>query len=520
METSGKILCAVSPVNTSNSDQFRAPTWFVTYDYTTNTFAQETAVLPGLGADSLAGIDCDFVNFLLLPNGQILLGINQQSISNQYWIYTPPGTPLAVGIPTINNVTEISCGYYRVTGKLFNGISEGTAFGDDWQMETNYPIVQLTNGTNVYYAKTSKWNRIGAVRTDSLADTAYFTVPSIPAGTYSLVVIANAYPSKPTLFTPFAATAQATANVSCNGGTNGAATAVVSGGNTPYTYKWANGSSTVSTVNPTGSILSAGTYTLTVTDKIGCTTTTTVTITQPALLRVTGRAPNEISCHGGANGSVAASPAGGTAPYTYAWSAGGTNISQSGLSAGTYTVTVTDLNGCTATGTAVVTQPAALALVKGTYTAWPATCNGEAWVTPSGGTAPFAYSWSPGGQTTDTIKGQCANNTYCCTVTDKNGCIDSVCVTIVTGIQNISNSSFINIYPDPNNGTFFIEISTPYNKSIVEIDNVLGQQVLRQEITGTKNELNLNTQPSGVYFYKVISETGSVLGNGKLIIQK
>ncbi len=431
MEPNGKILCAVSPVNTSNADQFRSPTWFVEYDYTTNTFAQVTSTIPGLGADSLAGIDCDYVNFLLLPDGSVLMSIDQFSISNEYWIYTPVGSPIAAGIPTINSIYQTTCGSYHIRGKLFNGISEGTGFGDDWQMSTNYPIVRLTNGTNVYYAKTSYWNRVGAVRTDSLEDTATFTLPAgLPAGTYSLVVIANGFPSKPTLFTTYGVSASVTAQVTCNGGTNGNATATVQGGNSPYTYKWANSSSTVSTSNPTGPILSAGTYTLTITDKIGCTTTATVTITQPTAVAVSIASHINSSCSTG--GSATANAAtGGSSPYTYVWSpSGGTNLTASGLSAGTYTITATDNHGCTGTNTVIITSASTIrdSVASITYPA----CNGgsgSATIGYKNGTAPYTFTWSPNSNSTASASGLSAG-TYTVIVNDKNNCPNSVTFTM------------------------------------------------------------------------------------------
>ncbi len=115
----------------------------------------------------------------------------------------PEALRLLKAKPTIDNIDKSMCPLYKITGKLFNGISEGAAYGDDWEMSTNYPIVRLTNGTDVYYARTTNWNRIGAVKTDSLEDTAYFTLPaSLPLGTYSLVVVANGNPSNPVMFTP------------------------------------------------------------------------------------------------------------------------------------------------------------------------------------------------------------------------------------------------------------------------------------------------------------------------------
>ncbi|HTB31820.1 MAG TPA: T9SS type A sorting domain-containing protein, partial [Bacteroidia bacterium] len=348
MMPNGKILVSVSPVNTSNNDQFRAPTWFLEYTYTTNTFAQVTSTLPGLNADSLAGIDCDFTTMLLLPNGSVLLGINQQTISNEYWIYTPTGSTITQGIPTIGTVAVDGYPTYKITGKLFNGISEGAGFGDDWQMSTNYPLVRLTNGTNTYYAKTTKWNRIGAVQTDSLADTALFTLPaSLPAGTYSLTVVVNGFASNPTLFTPSApltVSISSETNILCNGNATGSATANASGGASPYTYLWSPGGGTLATKSG----LSAGTYTINVTDKNANTATASVVITQPAPLR------DSISTYSCSNRKTKATVGvkGGTSPYTYSWSpGGGTKATMSGLSNGTYTITVKDKNGCSVSTT-------------------------------------------------------------------------------------------------------------------------------------------------------------------------
>jgi hypothetical protein len=88
-----------------------------------------------------------------------------------------------------------------VTGTLFNGISEGASYGDDWQMATNYPIVRLTSGANVYYVRTSEWNSTGVQRGIN-ADTTYFTIPStLPNTPYSLAVVANGISSDTVTFT-------------------------------------------------------------------------------------------------------------------------------------------------------------------------------------------------------------------------------------------------------------------------------------------------------------------------------
>ncbi|WP_283639602.1 glycine-rich protein [Mesonia mobilis] len=132
-------------------------------------------------------------------------------------------------------------------------------------------------------------------------------------------------------------------NVSCNGGNNGTIDLTVTGGTTPYTYAWSN---TATTENLSG--LEAGTYDVTVTDANGCTSTSSVAVTEPTVLSVNSVATN-VSCNGGNNGAIDLTVTGGIAPYTFAWSNTATTEDLSGLEAGTYDVTVTDANGCTAT---------------------------------------------------------------------------------------------------------------------------------------------------------------------------
>jgi hypothetical protein len=204
-------------------------------------------------------------------------------------------------------------------------------------------------------------------------------------------------------------------NVSCFGGNNGAVNLTVTGGTTPYSYNWTGG---VNTEDRTG--LSAGTYSVTVTDANFCTTVTAVTITQPAQLSASNTFTN-ISCFGGTNGSVNLTVTGGTQPYAFNWSNGRTTEDINTLSAGTYTVTVTDLNGCSITSTAVITQPAQL---SASTTQVNVQCNGTSTgsinLTVAGGTLPYAFNWG-GGVTTEDRTGLSAG-TYNVVITDANGC--------------------------------------------------------------------------------------------------
>lgn len=133
-----------------------------------------------------------------------------------------------------------------------------------------------------------------------------------------------------------------TQNVSCAGGSNGSVTLSASGGGSPYTYTWTPGNQS----GPTLSNAAAGTYSYSVTNTLGCVTTGEVTVTQPTALWPNAVASN-VSCKGYEDGEISASPMGGTPPYSYNWSNGGTGPTITGIEAGPYTLTVTDANGCT-----------------------------------------------------------------------------------------------------------------------------------------------------------------------------
>jgi hypothetical protein len=187
MMANGKILCALAPPGDA-INFFQSPTYFYEFNYLTNSY---TKVNAPIGGDTISAPSYIFT-MLDLPDGGVLLGIQG---SNQYFEYVPSSSPLPAGKPAISNVIKINCDTFKLTGTLFNGICEGAAYGDDWQMATNYPIVRLKSGPDVYYARTYNWNRTG-VQTGTLPDTTLFTLPAgLPTGTYSLVVVANGNPS-------------------------------------------------------------------------------------------------------------------------------------------------------------------------------------------------------------------------------------------------------------------------------------------------------------------------------------
>jgi hypothetical protein len=252
--------------------------------------------------------------------------------------------------------------------------------------------------------------------------------------------------------------------------------------------------------------------------------TASVSISQPTALAITMASHVNELCNSANTGSATANAAtGGTPAYTYSWSpSGGTSISANGLTAGTYTITVTDKNGCTATASTVITQPTAITAT--TYMLQDSTgSSGLAAVTPSGGVGPYTYSWNPGGESTDTIKNLHATRLYCCTITDANGCDTTYCIDVTSdlGINNLTSAAgHVSLYPNPNNGNFTFESSAVTGKSTAEIYNILGENVMSFILTGKTNQIDLTAQPEGIYLYRVIAENGALIGQGKLIIQK
>ncbi len=257
------------------------------------------------------------------------------------------------------------------------------------------------------------------------------TVTGLAAGNY-VVTVTDAGMCGPD-FVAFTITEPSTAvdvtavvdmNVSCFGGSDGAATATATGGTPAYTYLWSNGQVTASATG-----LAAGTYTITVTDSLGCDDTTSVIITEPMMAVDVTIASTDVSCNGGNDGEAVATATGGTTPYTYLWSNGDADSVAQNLMAGTYTVTATDANGCADSATVVITEPTGLMAM---VTTDDVDCNGDSTGTASvavtGGTLPYTFNWSNGD--IDSIAGNLAAGTYAVTVADANSC-DTVITNII-----------------------------------------------------------------------------------------
>lgn len=268
----------------------------------------------------------------------------------------------------------------------------------------------------------------------------------LPAGTYTLTVtdaslcsaVANITINGPAA--PLAAVISAT-NITCNGAGDGIVSAVVSGGTPGYTYLWQPGAQTTATVNG----LSSGTYSLTVTDLKNCTTTGFSTVSEPGPLTVDFVSQKNVSCKNGSDGTVSASVMGGTPAYTFSWSNGAISPQVSNLTAQTYSVTVTDNTGCTASNSVTIAEPAAFVgiAVSSTNASCFGVPDGSVSSNPSGGTAPYSYIWLPGSMNTQNVPNLGAG-TYTVTVRDSLGCEATNSATISEPSQMLLLTSSVN----------------------------------------------------------------------------
>ncbi|MEZ4720628.1 MAG: T9SS type A sorting domain-containing protein [Flavobacteriales bacterium] len=213
--------------------------------------------------------------------------------------------------------------------------------------------------------------------------------------------------------------------ITCNGLTNGQLTASASGMLSTYSYSW-NTTATAATIGSLG----AGTYTVTATDANGCFATAEESLVEPSALAGT-LAAADITCFGAADGYVKVTASGGTTGYNYSWNNSSSADSIGGLSGGTFTVTVTDANGCGITLDTTLFEPTQL--VVSVDLPDPSLCVGDsigiAAAIASGGTTPYGYAWQGYASTNDTLFGLPAG-TYTVNILDANGCLATNSATI------------------------------------------------------------------------------------------
>ena len=393
------------------------------------------------------------------------------------WTATNGGT-IPSGQDTSQNLSRLSLGTYTVT------VTDGNTctFSESYTItEPNQLTISLDNFSNISCNGGSDGELVvqfdggtpnyvftlnGATVTPTSSSGNLYTFSGLGAGSYILTVTdANSCAVTPTEITQTLSEPAALAvsinnfTLACFGDTNGVIDGIISGGTPPYVIINDQTGTAINIPVANGGAFSfnnlpVGNYTFTINDNksntggTGCSTTVAANVTEPAELTASAVATN-ISCFGNADGSIQITPSGGTSPYTFSWTAtnSGTipasqNTSQnlSGLSPGTYTVTVTDNNTCTFSDSYTITEPAAISLAatvstfnSGTGTPINISCNGASDgfinLTPSGGTTPYRFQWTatnggviPSGQVNDQNLSGLVKGTYSVVVSDANNC--------------------------------------------------------------------------------------------------
>jgi gliding motility-associated-like protein len=365
--------------------------------------------------------------------------------------------PAQIGLTT--TTTPVTCG----------GASDGTA------------TANATGGTTPY---NYLWN--------SLPPQTFQTATLLPTGTFTVTVTDNAgctVSATATVqnTTTIIITLDSLKNVQCFGANNGGVFISTSGGQTPYTYAWSN-NNVATQDNPN---LGPGTYTLTITDNIGCSVGDTYTITEPALLTAAVGFTFNPRCYDGRDGIVDITVGGGVQPYGYAWSP--TNAATQNLNnvgAGTHSVVVTDANQCTATASATLTQPTpyTIALTTTGLQCYGA-ADGSASVTVSGQTSPYTYFWSNFATTSST--NGLDGGPFSVVIEDANGCDTIVTSTITTPAEiNIQLTGFEPLCADSANGSINTVVTggtTPYTYNWTGTNNFTSTSQNPQVATGTYN---------------------------------
>ena len=307
-------------------------------------------------------------------------------------------------------------------------------------------------------------------------------------------------------FSPFSMTANVlSANgtatpVACFGGNDGTVSLTFNNVEFPLSYQWTNGATTAALNNVT-----ANAYEALIVDANGCQLLTGATVTQPQQALSVSLQSTDVGCNTGvSNGSIDATLAGGTLPYSYNWNNGSTSEDLANLAVGSYNVTVTDDNGCTTSSSATINAPSDIVQTASVGTI--ACFNGsdaDIFVNTQGGSLPYQFQWSNGAVTEDLVNVIAGN--YTLTITDANNCTDIQTYTVTQPNAPLQLSAALTNIPCYNASTGAIDISVTggtanYSYQWTNANNVL-IPVTTQDYTNI---------PAGSYSITVVDNNGCV----------
>jgi len=366
------------------------------------------------------------------------------------------------GCQQINTFTLVEPNSISVTASVTNNVCFGEALGAI--------DVSVSNGVMPY---TYSWTGSTTSSNEDLS--------SLAAGTYNLTITDDNLCTKDTLFTVtepsqviFNVT---TVDASCTF-SDGSATANVSGGTVAldYTYDWSPDGFTGDGTNAYTNI-PAGVYNLNVVDDNSCSVDTTITINNINGPTITVDNISDVSCFGSSDGSIDVTVTAGTAPYTYIWNPNAISQQEdlSNVPADDYTLQVTDAAGCISFETATVAEPTEVTATLASNDATCGLCNGDATISPTGGTGAYSILWSDG-QSSTSASNLCAG-LYTVQVTDANNCAFNIDVPIsntggptgeTTSITDVTcgGGSDGQVGITPTGGTAPYNIYWPHNGSV------------------------------------------------------
>lgn len=285
------------------------------------------------------------------------------------------------------------------------------------------------------------------------------------------------------------------------GNSNGSINMNVSGGTAPFTFVWSNGSSNEDIVG-----LIAGSYTLTVTDFNGCSESHTMTVGSSAgTLAIQNAIVTDETC-GDGTGSIDVILIGGNGPMNYSWDSGQTSQDLTGLSAGTYEVTITDNNGCVVVQSYTINNQAnAIAYTSIVTNEVCSNGAGSVALSVTGGQDPYTYLWSGGG-TNSSITGLLSGTLFC-TITDNNGC------SIVTEVFTIGNT------PNGISASTVVTDASCSNNGSVDLTLVGGAIPLTFAWSNAETTEDIVNLGAGIYDYTVTDNNGCAVSGSADVIQ-
>lgn len=270
------------------------------------------------------------------------------------------------------------------------------------------------------------------------------------------------------------------------------------------TYLWSTGSTTSQIT-----IFFGGTYSITVTNPNGCTDVDEVSY----FFDQVGVTPSQanLACFGDSNGVALVFPAIGQSPFSYEWDDGDTLYTNNQLTAGNYSITVTDNLGCTVVQEFTITEPPKLEVDVVINADNPNTSDpdGAILFQPDGGVPPYLYHWELFGETDDPLKMGLGNGIYHVTISDKNECEEVMEVNVgdVTSTYEISLLEKIKVFPNPTSDYLFIKSpETFFERMEISITNILGQpiqDILFDQQDNTELIINVTNLKDGIYFLRI-----------------